>query len=55
MIKPTPTPEPLRIELLCKHCGTYLWAGWQRYDKGVEIVVDTWPHCCVPDTDWSDK
>lgn len=40
-------PTPLKIELLCKHCGTYLQGEWQKYNTGVEIAVDTWPRCCV--------
>lgn len=39
--------EPLKIEIFCKHCGTYLKGEWgQTITKGVEIAVDTWPHCC---------
>jgi len=45
------TLEPLKIEVLCKHCGTYLQAKWMKANTGVEIAVDTWPHCCVPDED----
>lgn len=52
------TPEPLKIEVLCKHCGTYLQADWQKCNEGVEITVNTWPHCCqdnVPNEKESEK
>lgn len=45
------TPEPLQLTVLCKHCGTYLQAEWEKYNTGVEIAVDTLPHCCSEDKD----
>lgn len=48
-------PTPLTINVLCKHCGTYLQAEWEKYNTGVEIVVDTWPRCCVQDDEGGDQ